>query len=301
MVEIIDKLKLTFYEKKGSEFEDFVVSIYKLEFPDLSAVKPQGQKGDGANDGYLSGKLVVQVYAPEKVDADKTIAKMIHDFQRAKNYGWNFNEWHFIVNDKFHNLHNDIHIAVDKLKKDNPTFTIKIIDAETLKDKVISHLNKNRLRVFIILNADKDISEFGDFEKVEKVVDALSKEKEIRKVQAVDFKNFSVEEFLPDGIKKLEINIEDNDLFKFFGMHIEKSQEVMEEYIPQIGLDLFTEIGKYIQDVYKKFEEKMKPEFALLKTYENVYNKLDDDANLQTALWVIMAYFFDICDIGKIK
>ena len=300
-MEIIDKLKLTFYEKNGNEFEDFVVSTYKLEFPDLLAVKPQGQKGDGANDGYISGKLIVQVYAPEKVEADKTIAKMTHDFERAKNYGWNFNEWHFVVNDKFNKLHNDIHKAVDKLKKDNPAFTIKIIDAQTLNDKVISHLSKNRLRVYIILNVDKDISEFGDFEKVEKVVDALSKEKEIRKVQTVDFKNFSVEEFLPDGIKKLEINIENNDLFKFFGMHIEKSQEVMEEYIPQIGLDLFTEIGKYIQDVYKKFEKKMKPEYALLKTYETIYNKLDDDANLQTALWVIMAYFFDICDIGKIK
>lgn len=300
-MEIIDKLELAFYKKNGNEFEDFVVSVYKLQFPDLLAVKPQGQKGDGANDGYISGKLVVQVYAPEKVEANKTIAKILHDFERAKNYGWDFNEWHFVVNDKFNKLHNDIHIAIDKLKKENISFTIKVIDAETLRDKVISQLDKNKLRIYIILNADKDISEFGDFEKVEKVIDALSKEKSIRKIQTVDFKNFSSEEFLPDGIKKLEINVEDNNLFKFFGIHIEKSQEVMEEYIPQIGLDLFTEIGKYIQDVYKKYEVKMKPEIALLKTYETIYNKLDDDANLQTAIWVIMAYFFDICDIGKIK
>lgn len=300
-MEIIDKLKLAFYEKNGNEFEKFVVSIYKLQFPDLLAVKPQGQKGDGANDGYISGKLVVQVYSPEQVEANKTIEKMLHDFERAKNYGWNFNEWNFVVNDKFNNLHNDIHKALDKLKKNNPSFIIKLIDAETLKDKIISQLNENKLRVYIILNTDKDISEFGDFEKVEKVIDALSKEKSIRKIQAVEFKNFSFEEFLPNGVEKLEINIKDEDLSKFFGMHIEKSKEVMEEYIPQIGLDLFVDIGKYIQDIYKKFEEKMKPEYALLKTYNIIYNKLDDDANLQTALWVIMAYFFDICDIGKIK
>ncbi len=63
-MEINDKLKLAFYEKNANEFEKFVVSVYKLEFPDLLSVKPQGQKGDGANDGYISGKLILQVYAP---------------------------------------------------------------------------------------------------------------------------------------------------------------------------------------------------------------------------------------------
>ena len=64
------QIKLFFYEKKGNEFENFIVSIYKILFPDLLAVKPQGQKGDGANDGYSSGNIVIQVYAPEKIEAN---------------------------------------------------------------------------------------------------------------------------------------------------------------------------------------------------------------------------------------
>ena len=68
-------LKFLFYEKKGNEFENFIVSIYKILFPNLLAVKPQGQKGDGSNDGYASGNLVIQVYAPEKIEATKTIKK----------------------------------------------------------------------------------------------------------------------------------------------------------------------------------------------------------------------------------
>ncbi len=226
---------------------------------------------------------------------------MLHDFQRARDFGWDFNEWHFVVNDKFQDLHVDIIQAIDKLKEDSPNYDIKIIDSTTLKDKILSQLDKNRLRVHIILNADKDISEFGDFEKVEKVIDALSRENSIRNVETIGFKNFSEEEFLPDGIEKLKINIEDEYLFKFFGMHIEKAREIMEEYKYQIGLDLFSEIGKYIQNEYKKFEKTKKSEIALTKTYEIIYEKLDNDANLQTALWVVIAYFFDICDIGKIK
>lgn len=301
-MDLTDKLELAFYKKNGNEFETFAVGAYKLKYPDLLGVKPQGSKGDGANDGYLSGKLLLQIYAPEKVDATKAIEKMNSNFERAKNYGWDFNEWHFVVNDKFNDIPNDIHLEIDKLKSNNRDYTIKLIDSTSLKDEIIDLLPTNRIRVYILLNADKDISEFGDFEKVESVVDALSKEKTIRGIETIDFKNFSKEIFLPNGIKKLEINIPENDdLFNFFGMHIEKSQEIIEEYIPQIGLDLFSDVGEYIQDTYKSFEEKYTSEVALLKTYEKVYKKLEDDANLQTALWVVIAYFFDICEIGKIK
>lgn len=297
-----NKIKLAFYEKNKDDFEQFVVGAYKLIYPDLKAVKPQGQKGDGANDGYLSQELLLQVYGPEKVDADKAIEKINHDFNRAKTSGWHFRKWYFVINDKFTTLHRDIHHEIDTLKIDNPDYEIEIIDSQSLKDMIIKQLITNRLRVYILLNADKDISEFGDFEKVEKVVEAISKEKEIRSVKTAQYVNFSKESFLPDGIKKLEINIneeENSELFKFFGTHIEKSQEVMEEYIPQIGLDLFSDIGKYIQEKYQKYEKRMTPDSALLKTYDLIYEKLENDANLQTALWVIVAYFFDICDIGK--
>lgn len=301
---IEQSLKLAFYEKTGNEFEQFVVSAYKLSYPDLLAVKPQGQKGDGANDGYLSGELLIQVYAPEESDPKKVIKKINHDFDRAKASGWNFKEWHFILNDKFATLHRDIHHSIDILKKVNPTLDIKLIDSYTLKNMIIGHLATKRIRVYILLNADKDISEFGDFDAVEKVIEAIASEKAIKSMQTVKFKNFSRELFLPDGIKKLEINISEkdsNEMFKFFGSHILKSQEVMEEFIPQIGLDLFNNIGRYIQQEYLKYEKSMKPEYALERTYEVIYNQLEDDANLQTALWVIIAYFFDLCEIGKIK
>ncbi|MDP8169711.1 hypothetical protein QJU96_00180 [Pasteurella skyensis] len=91
-------------------------------------------------------------------------------------------------------------------------------------------------------------------------------------------------------------------MFKFFGTHVEKAREVIEEYKEQIGLDLFSEVGRYIKTEYKKFEKIKKSEIALCDTYKLIYDRLDDnDANLQTALWVVIAYFFDICDIGKIK
>lgn len=300
-MEINDKIELAFFKKNGNDFENFVVNSYKIDYPDLLAIKPQGQKGDGANDGYLSGELLLQVYAPEKVDAKEAIKKLEHDFERAKNCGWSFKEWHFIINDKFNTIPRDVHHAIDDLKKNNSSYSIKLVDSESLKNMLISQTQTNRLRVYILLNINKDISSFGDFEAVEKVINAISNEKNIRNFTDKNFINFSKSKFKPDGIKKLEINIKDEDFSNIFGTYIEKSKEVIEEYKEQIGLDIFGDIGVYITDSYDNYNKHYIPEESLLKTFEKIYDKLDDDRNLETALWVIIAYFFDICDIGDIE
>ncbi len=299
--DLITQLKLAFYEKDGNEFEDFIVRFYKINYPELLAVKPQGSKGDGANDGYLSDELLLQVYAPQKLDAKSAIDKIEHDFNRAMSENWYFEEWHFIVNDKFSNIHKDIHQKIDELKQINPTVTIKLRDSETLKNMIIDLLKDNRLKVSILLNIDKDISEFNSFEQVEQVIESIAKEKAIRGFSDKNFRNFSKEKFLPDGIKKLEINIKDGDTFKQFGAYLEKSKEVIEEYKEKIGLDLFEDVGEYIIKEYEKYSTSFKAEESLSKTFNTLYVKLEDDRNLETALWVVIAYYFDICDIGEIE
>jgi len=301
IIDISDKIDLAFFKKSGNEFEDFIVRFYKISYPELLAVKPQGSKGDGANDGYLSDELLLQVYSPEKLDADSAIKKMEHDLDRAKTQKWNFKEWHFVVNDKFSNIHKDIHQKMDELKKLNPTIDIKLKDSETLKNMIVELLQDNRLKVSILLNIDKDISEFNSFEQVEQVIDSISEEKGIKRFSDTNFKNFSKEVFLPDGIKKLEINIKDKDTLKQFGAYLEKSKEVIEEYKEQIGLDLFENVGTYIIKEYEKYSTSFKAEESLSKTFNALYAKLEDDRNLETALWVVIAYYFDICDIGEIE
>ena len=293
-------IKFEFYEREGNLFEEFVLNIYRLTHPDIRAVKPQGQKGDGANDGYISGELVLQVYAPEELK-NKAIEKIEHDFERAKKYGWNYTDWHFVVNDKFKGVYPDIHQKLDELKANNPTLVLKIIDTQTLMDMIVAQLPTNRLRVHVLIGSGKDISEFGDFDAVVQVVDFISKEQGIRSFKDQNFKNFSKEKFKPDGIAKLDINITDEKFYPIFGAYLEKSKEVVQEYIDQIGLDIFGDIGKYITDMYTKYEKNFIPEIALIKTFEEIDSKLEDDRNLQTATWVVIAYFFDICDIGKIE
>lgn len=296
-----DKIELSFYKKDGDDFEDFIVKLYQIKYPNLVGVKPQGSKGDGANDGYLAGELVLQVYAPEKVEAKKAINKLEHDFERAKKEKWNFNEWYFVINDKFKNIHRDVHHKIDELKEENPNIDIKVIDNQTLKNMIYDLQIDNSLKIHVLLEMDKDISNFGDFEKFETIVDFLSKEQAIKNITNYDFINFAKEKFLPDGIKKLEINIQDAYFSQTFGTYIEKSTSIIEEFKEKVGLDEFENVGKYIQDIYQKYEKKVVSEQALLKTHGEIYKKIDSDQNIETSLWITIAYFFDICDIGVIE
>jgi len=296
-----DKIKLSFYKKDGNDFEDFVVKLYKIKYPNLVGVKPQGSKGDGANDGYLAGELVLQVYAPEKVKAEKATDKLEHDFERAKEEKWNFTQWHFVINDKFKNIHRDIHHVIDKLREENTSIDIRVIDNQTLKNMIYDLQSTNSLKVHVLLEMDRDISSFNDFEKFSTIVDFLSREQAIKNITNHDFMNFSKEVFLPDGIKKLEINIQDEYFSQTFGTYIEKSTEIIEDFKEKIGLDEFVNVGKYIQEIYQKYEKKVISEQALLQTHKEIYRKIESDQNLETSLWVTMAYFFDICNIGAIK
>jgi hypothetical protein len=301
LLDMDNKIKLVFYEKEGSAFEDFVVSLYKIQYPSLKSVKPQGAKGDGANDGYLSGYLLLQVYAPEKIDAKKVIDKLEHDLQRAKDEGWKFKKYHFVINDKFKGILTDIHKKIDELKGENPSIEIELIDTETLKNMIYDLQPNNSLKIYVLLEMDKNISEFGDFKKFEVVIDMLSQENTVKQISEHDFKNFSKEIFQPDGIKKLEINISDEYFSRVFGVYIDKSSEIIEDFKGKIGLDEFENVGKKIQQKYKQYAEKVISEEALLKTHLELYKKIEDDRNLETSLWIVIAYFFDICDIGKIE
>jgi len=296
-----DKIKLSFYEKDGNSFENFVVNLYKIQYPALLGVKPQGSKGDGANDGYLAGELALQVYAPQKLNAKEAIKKIEHDFQRIKEEGWDFREWHFVVNDKFNDIPRDIHHKIDELNQENPNIRLRVIDNQTLKNMIYDLQHQHSLKIHVLLEMDKDISGFGDFEKFEAVIDFLSSDTSVKSISINDFMNFSKEEFLPDGIKKLEINIEDAYFSQTFGTYIEKSTQIIEEFKNNIELSEFEEVGKHIQESYQKYEKRFKSEIALKKSYEELYQKMDNDQNLQTALWLIIAYFFDICDIGATK
>lgn len=301
-LEIEDKIKLMLYEKNKEEFEKFVIEIYRIEYPNIQSVKPQGQKGDGGNDGYVLNELVLQCYAPEHIDAKHTNDKIERDLNRAIKSEWKCKEWHFVINDKFQGIPRDVHHKIDELNDKYKDIEIKLIDSEILKNKLIDYSKNDLFKIYCLLQYDVDVFNFNNIELIVKIVDFISEDSLLRSFNQIDFINFSLENFNPDGIAKIKVNISNEHFLQMFGAYLEKSKEIIEEYKEQIGLEKFKEVGDIIKDKFNSLRKSFSPEESLRKTHKYFIERNSDkaDQNFQLALWIVIAYFFDICDIGDL-
>ncbi|WP_456480106.1 hypothetical protein [Nautilia sp.] len=301
MKELEKEIKLLIYELTGAEFENFIVKVYKIEYGnDFIKIKPDGNIGDLANDGYICGELLIQVYSPETPKASEAINKISHDYERAKKY-WDFKEWHFVYNDKFRGIPTRVALHVEKLNK-NENIELKLISSEDIIDKILLLAKEKPYKIWALINYNKEIENFDDFEILSSVIDYLATQYEIKNSD-IEFYNFANRDFLPGTHKKIEINIKDESFKDFFTKIVLHSKYIINQYQNYINTELET-IGNHIKKLYNTFKE-FGAEQAIIEIHKSLKNELLKnhmyDKNIDLACWVIIGYFFDICDIGEIS
>jgi len=292
--ELENLVKSTFLEKEGNEFEKLVIQIYKVKYNgEIIPIKPAGRYGDFANDGYILNKLVIQVYAPEKVNYKKAIKKLEENFKRAKEH-WKFEEYHFIVNDKFRGIH-------PKIVQKASEFEIKIVDSKSLKIEILNLYKNKPFEIYIIFKTDIDIENFDNFEKISAVVDFLADTKDIKN-SSLSIINFSNENFFQGREEKIKLNIKDPYLYHRFVEIVAQSRKIIPKYKHYFEEKLL-EIGEYIKEMYYNFNKDYSPEESIKllinSLIEDLKNQNSFDKNVEIALFIIVGYFFDICDIGE--
>ncbi len=118
---------LAFVSAKGDEFQRlFEKLMQKAHQNDFMACCPWGNLGDRKNDGYLSStRTLFQCYAPNEIEAKKTIKKIHEDFQGALKY-WkeDFDEWAFVHNAPNGRLAPTIIKTLLELRQQNPGLKI---------------------------------------------------------------------------------------------------------------------------------------------------------------------------------
>ena len=128
----------------GDAFQGLFWDVMRAKYgDDFVAVRPQGSKGDGGNDGYRpdSGHYF-QVYGP--VDPNEKVAvavtKLQTDFEKVKS-GWGkTNEvkaYSFVFNDKYLGAFRDIADGLAELEKANPSVRCRPYMAGDLEDDFV--------------------------------------------------------------------------------------------------------------------------------------------------------------------
>ncbi|AKF24243.1 hypothetical protein YH65_01650 [Sulfurovum lithotrophicum] len=283
--------------KEGFEFEEFVVYIYKIVYgDDFLGVASGG--GDDGNDG-TNGNILIQVYGPADLKGTNAISKMNEDYTKAKEK-WDFSGWHYVVNTKLKDAPAKLVSAVLELKENEKPIEIELIDSSRLIGLIMDawqNDNSSHLKIYSLLNFDVNIDNFKDFDKISKVIDFIA---DIDEVKSIDvFVNFGGVQFFQGKDEKIDINIK-TEQFKIFFIEIVKNARVtIEEFKDKIGEEYLDEVGEYIKKKYIALLKSMDEEHAIMETYQKIYEKLNNDHNLSIALWIVIGYFFDICDIGK--
>lgn len=134
------QFKIRILSKNGSEFQSFFEDIMEKAFSDFQKVKPNGNKGDGGNDGYRK-KLGIyyQVYAPNtpKVNEANAARKLRDDFRKLQKE-WaqtsSIKEYCFVFNDKYEGSVQMIEQAMTELKKDNLKVDFNLFLAKELEN-----------------------------------------------------------------------------------------------------------------------------------------------------------------------
>jgi hypothetical protein len=133
--------KILIHESDGMAFQRLFTDIMNYAESDFQPIKPWGNVGDRKNDGYIKSKgTYYQVFAPEDshLRCSKTVSKLKDDFTGLLSQWSPVNEFYFLVNDKYKGVPPDVEIMMNQLIANNKPLKGGVILAKYLEDKLFS-------------------------------------------------------------------------------------------------------------------------------------------------------------------
>lgn len=284
------------YELNGNAFENFFTSIMQSAYPRFKQVKPSGHIGDRKNDGFIPDKGVYyQVYAPEEISQRTSVAKkkIIDDFKGLYEY-WNsiqpIRQFYFVVNDKFKGVSPDIYKQIKQIEKNYPSvkaLTFLASDLQNIFFQLREDEQNRILNLFFVEDTpDVEIAALNDVIQYilntpasfikEKIPDNPDFDKKIvfnhlsYSIKNL-LKTYQCQSYVVDGyFKYQEPQIKDNLRVFFTGLYQEGRKKIADS-------GQSDEIFEYI--------------------YKHAYPKSSLNFATSKALYALMAYYFEYCDI----
>ncbi|MBQ8540795.1 MAG: hypothetical protein IJ435_04890 [Clostridia bacterium] len=290
-------LKNRIHESEGQAYENLFTIIMQKSNPNFEQVKPYGNIGDWKNDGFdKTSGTYYQVYAPEDITkantVDNAIKKLENDFKGIYDH-WNsicpIRKYYYVINDKYRNLPPQIHNAILNLGKKYPEIEFNLFKAKDLED------------CFMSLNDDEMVSVVGcvatphiqlDYSALTDVISHLM---ELRG-DYMDYERL----FVPDFEEKIRFN---NLSQRISALLIGATYQVasLENYFKNNSEYAKADIQQRISHAYidavnsvEKAEENYGDQ-VFIKLIDKIYP--NGTPGIKNAVLVLMAYFFETCDI----
>ena len=290
-------LKNKFYEADKQSYEDLFTKIMQNQDSNFRQVKPQGRLGDGKCDGFNENTGdYFQVYAPEELDGNEAImlSKMessiagLLDFWKTK--GFEVKKFNYVIKDNYRNVYALVYSNAKVLAK-KYNIECAIFICKDLEDVFMSLDEDKMIEVLggMIPNSD-DISNF-EYGTMNEVVNHLKKRNArniLEKIPSnpnfdnkIIFNSLSevISEFLNSGQRQ---NFAINDFFQINSKFVKEDLREIFSTLYEDAKELIPESETKNDEIFQYIVEKSSP---------------NEKQSSYDAIFVLMAYYFEYCDI----
>jgi len=301
--------RLRVHEAKGTAYQQLLEKVMQYREPTFTPIKPHGNIGDRKNDGYIPATgTYFQVYAPENPDAARThiaaASKASDDFAGLKEY-WDkstpIQVFRFAYNDAYRGSPPPVEEAMAILRNthqiDASTFLAKDLEAEAMQ------LDEDEL-VDVVHTPipTSDLLPSIDFSVLREVIHHI----------LGNNASITIASILqaPDFDDKIEFNGLSSGIAHLLNVGSYQS-EAITDYFSKNSTYARQQVRDQLADLYTSSRERLNisgipPEdlgdlvfFDILERITpRIQNTVgDQNSYAQHAAIVVMAYYFEACDI----
>jgi len=282
----------------GQKFEDLFSEVLGLSNTNFRPVKPQGSLGDRKNDGFDNVKgTYYQVYAPEnlKLRQADALKKLKTDFLGLynfweKNNGFIIKSFYYVLNDKYKGAFPETEVALNELKQIYKDKLFDLFLCKHLEDVFLQLSIKDMCRVIGFIPSKDKVGKV-DYSVLKQVVDYLLE----------NMAPYSSNESYPTD-PNFELKIKFNNLGNVPSglLNIANIQRgKVEDYFKINSTFAKKRLQKKFSELYKEalkiFDLKTQADLIFFYILEKSFPK--QDKLTQDAVLVLMAYYFEACDI----
>lgn len=289
----------------GQAYEDLFVRIMQYANPNFIPIKPHGNVGDRKNDGY-DNKMgrYYQVFAPENPNANVAAAvrKAKTDFRGLKKY-WDklsrINEYYFTFNDKYQGPYPEIEAVLKVIRKDHGLSDCRCFLAKDLEE-ILLHLSDDQIKSIVGFLPDPSRIQLLDFSILNELISHI-----LRGRDPLDLRQLLSAPDLEEKIIFNDLSPEVGALLKKGSYHV----GLIDKYFSRNSNFTKQELRDHVNDIYLQIQTKTpvaksKQSSRSDLMFFDILNEMlptrthpAQDAALQDAALVVMAYFFETCDV----
>jgi len=292
--------RLKVHESDGQAFEDLFVAIMQKANPDFIPIKPQGNIGDRKNDGYdrKNGRYY-QVFAPEDIRKSRSeaVKKLKEDFVGLKAYWdkiYRIREYYFVCNDKYKGQFSTIEDDLASIKKEHRLEECGSFLAKHLED-VLFTLPDDIIISIVGFIPDPAKIELLDYSILNEVIKhILQHKRQLDISQALKAPDFN------DKIKFNGLGPRVSALLNNGSYHV----GVLQSYFDLNSSFTKQELRDTLNEMYRNAlmkdwaENSAEVNRSDLVFFDILRSATPNDTEAtQNAALVVMAYFFESCDI----